>query len=133
MFYHNVSVHVWINMHSKKYIGFHSVTISLLSNFTAKNIQELINKKNNPILQCNFHLKKWNEFFLKFDLCFVTFQRKPRSYISFFFLVISNRSQKDIGNRINPAFLLHKENCHHGCGVLPLVFPGSTQEVRACL
>lgn len=84
-FYYDNCVPVWIYMHSNNYIGYHSITIPLLYNFTANNKQELIYKKNNPILQCNFHLKKWNEFFFKFDLCFVTFIRKPWSYISSLF------------------------------------------------
>lgn len=75
-----------------------------------------------------------NEMNLFFEsLIFVLLRFKGNLGVIFPFFVISNRSQKDLGNRINPAFLLHKENCHHGCGVFPLVFPGSTQEVRACM
>lgn len=88
-------------------------------------------------LKCIFHLiiMKWFYkiiFFLIWSqFCYVYKETWELYFFSFF--VISNRNQKDLGNRINPAFLLHKENCHHGCGVLPLVFPGSTQEVRACV
>lgn len=132
-FYYDNCVPVWIYMHSNNYIGYHSITIPLLYNFTANNKQELVYKKNNPILQCNFHLKimKWICFLKVWSLfCYVS---KETWGLNFFFFVISNRNQKDLGNRINPAFLLHKENGHHGYSILPLVFPGSTQKACACM
>lgn len=103
----------------------------LISNSTLNKQEEQLHFTMQFSLENNEIILQDYFFFNLLDLCFLAFKRKPGDI--FLFSVISNRNQKDLGYRNNPAFLLHKENGHHGCSVLPLVFPVSTQKVRACM